>query len=87
MKTNVKKPLTSSIVLAVIALAAFPLSQLLIAQPNADAGLAAKQVETEQQFESGDSTDAVSAMMAGDVVGRSRDCSFGLRRPASAFVP
>jgi hypothetical protein len=79
-------------VVAVLAIAAVPMSSLLVAQPQGDMTNAIVDVTTNNdrgssEIEMAGSSDAVAALMAGNVVGRSRGCSFGLRRPASAFVP
>ena len=67
-----------------IAAIAFPLCDLMIA----DLLPVGQRVDlaVDSQVD-GVSQDAVSALMAGNVVGDARDCSFGLRIPASAFIP
>lgn len=84
MKNKVRSYLNFAVIGAAVLFAAIPLSNLLVAGPSeveVDSQVAVIE-ETEAVSE-----DAVSALMAGNAVGASRDCSFGLRIPASAFVP
>jgi hypothetical protein len=82
--SNTKKVITSVVALAIAFGVGVPLSNLLIAQSQPATESLAVEIA---QVEDANSSDAVSALMAGDAVGRARGCSFGLRRPASAFVP
>jgi hypothetical protein len=87
MKPNVFGYIKIGIVLAVVTVAAIPVSNLLVAQPPGPLPVEVSTVATVDDSTVSGSSDAVSALMAGNVIGRSRGCSFGLRRPASAFVP
>jgi hypothetical protein len=71
-------------VIAVLALMAIPLSNLMMAQTQTATELAPATVETTQSAET---SSAVSALMAGSAVGPSRGASLMPRHPASAFVP
>lgn len=83
--SNTKKVITSVVAIAIVFGVGVPLSSLLVAQsqPSGVPTVA----ELAEINDDATSSDAVSALMAGDAVGRARGCSFGLRRPASAFVP
>ncbi|MCA9216253.1 MAG: hypothetical protein KDB27_24460 [Planctomycetales bacterium] len=83
MKTsNRKRVITSIAAVAIVLGIGVPMSSLLVAgsQP------VDQTIEVVEATEVA-SEDGVSALMAADAVGRARGCSFGLRRPASAFVP
>ena len=85
MKTsNRKQVITSTIAFAIVLGVGLPLSNLLVAQSEPVAEPVT--VEVAETGEA-DAADGVSALMAADTVGRARGCSFGLRRPASAFIP
>ncbi len=84
MKTNRKKMITSTVAVAIVLGVGVPLSSLLVADSQpADLPAVVEIAEAGDEA----SADGVSALMAADAVGRARGCSFGLRRPASAFVP
>ena len=82
MKTNRKKMITSVVAVAIVLGVGVPLSSLLVADSQPTEQAVELAVASEEA-----SADGVSALMAADAVGRARGCSFGLRRPASAFVP
>jgi len=82
--SNLKKLMTSGFAIAIVMGIGFPLSSLLVADSQP---VEAISVSDLAQIEDAGSRDAVSALMAGDTVGRVRGCRFGLRRPASVFIP
>ena len=83
MKTNRNKMITSLVAVAIVLGVGVPLSSLLVADSQpADQAIVEFAATSEAE-----SADGVSALMAADAIGRARGCSFGLRRPASAFVP
>ncbi len=85
MKTSaIRSLLQLFCVVAVLAVIAIPLSNLMMAQADTSVEPVQATVETTQSAET---SSAVSALMAGSAVGPSRGARLTPRHPASAFIP
>lgn len=84
-KSATRSLVQAACVLAVLAVIAIPLSNLMVAKTTAETTQAATTSEV-VEAEAADAS-AVSALMSGSAVGPSRGAELNLRHPASAFVP
>lgn len=78
-------------VVAVLAVVAIPLANLMVAQSaagvTADITTQAAVATPVAEVQASETGSAVSALMAGSAVGPSRGAVLALRHPASAYIP